>query len=431
LEFQNGQRFKHDFLLPYKMLIKGRSASDTTNRLRNRVLYADKVIQQTAFENGLKKTIKLEGGEPDTGAASYYFYNRQVDGMVQTTEAERVSYVESVPGSAPSVLSAPNPPTAVSATGGNRVAIVSFTPPANNGGSAITSYTVTASPGGLTASSASSPIAMIGLTNGTAYTFTVTATNSVGTSDPSAASSPVTPAPLGTVSQLTTVGSTTWTAPANVGEVTYLVVGGGGGSGGGHDTGGGGGGGGGMVLTGTMSVAPGTAYSVSVGTGGTAGTAIRPSGADPAIEIPGGTGGNSEFHTITALGGLGGLGSRSGLNGAGGTAAVSTVSAATGGNGGGSAGDGNGAGGGGGGASGNGANGVANTGGSGGAGSSSGITGSAVTYGEGGRGANGSTNNAGVAGTANRGQGATGGGAAGSSDRNGAQGGSGIVIISF
>ena len=52
---------------------------------------------------------------------------------------------------------------------------VAFTLPADS--PAATSYTVTSSPGGLTATGASSPIVVAGLTSATAYTFTVTATN--------------------------------------------------------------------------------------------------------------------------------------------------------------------------------------------------------------------------------------------------------------
>ena len=88
---------------------------------------------------------------------------------------------------------APGAPTITGATAGNRQASVSFTPPASNGGSAITGYTVTASPGGLTGTGTASPITVSGLTNGTAYTFTVTATNAAGTGSASAASNSVTP----------------------------------------------------------------------------------------------------------------------------------------------------------------------------------------------------------------------------------------------
>ena len=87
----------------------------------------------------------------------------------------------------------PSAPTAATASAGNTQAAVSFSAPAFTGGVAITSYTVTANPGGATAAGASSPITVTGLTNGTPYTFTVTATNSVGTGVASTASAPVTP----------------------------------------------------------------------------------------------------------------------------------------------------------------------------------------------------------------------------------------------
>ena len=74
----------------------------------------------------------------------------------------------------------PGAPTAVTAIGGSSQAVVSFTAPASNGGATITGYTVTASPGGATATGSSSPLSVTGLANGTAYTFTVTATNSAG-----------------------------------------------------------------------------------------------------------------------------------------------------------------------------------------------------------------------------------------------------------
>ncbi|MFP9131963.1 Ig-like domain-containing protein [Shewanella algae] len=72
-------------------------------------------------------------------------------------------------------------------------AVVNFSAPASDGGSAITSYQVTSSPGGITASGANSPIGVAGLTNGTSYTFTVQAINAVGTSSPSAPSNSVVP----------------------------------------------------------------------------------------------------------------------------------------------------------------------------------------------------------------------------------------------
>ena len=99
---------------------------------------------------------------------------------------------------------APNAPTIGTATAGNAQVSVAFTPPASNGGSAITSYTATC--GGQIASGAVSPITVGGLTNGTPYTCTVTATNGIGTSGPSAASNSVTPA---TVPDAPTIGTAT------------------------------------------------------------------------------------------------------------------------------------------------------------------------------------------------------------------------------
>jgi uncharacterized protein (TIGR02145 family) len=91
----------------------------------------------------------------------------------------------------------PGAPTSPVATAGNAQASVAFTAPASNGGSAITGYTVTSSPGSFTATGASSPLTVTGLTNGTSYTFTVIATNAVGNSVASAASAAVTPRACG------------------------------------------------------------------------------------------------------------------------------------------------------------------------------------------------------------------------------------------
>lgn len=96
----------------------------------------------------------------------------------------------SVASTAASYSSVPDSPTSVTATGGNAQATVSFTAPDDNG-SAIVSYTVTSSPGNITATGSSSPITITGLTNGITYTFTVVATNGVGNSTPSSASNSV------------------------------------------------------------------------------------------------------------------------------------------------------------------------------------------------------------------------------------------------
>ncbi|MFY3386176.1 beta strand repeat-containing protein [Paracidovorax sp. MALMAid1276] len=109
----------------------------------------------------------------------------------------------------------PGAPTAVVATPGNAQVTVAFAAPASNGGSAILNYTVTASPGGATATGAASPLVVTGLTNGTAYTLTVTATNGAGTGP--GASATATPV----------VTTTSGTTPGMTGTATATLSGGG------------------------------------------------------------------------------------------------------------------------------------------------------------------------------------------------------------
>lgn len=87
----------------------------------------------------------------------------------------------------------PSAPVMLGATAGDASASISFSAPSSSGGSAITSYTVTASPGGATQTATSSPITITGLTNGTSYSFTVKATNSAGSGSDSAVSNVVVP----------------------------------------------------------------------------------------------------------------------------------------------------------------------------------------------------------------------------------------------
>jgi hypothetical protein len=92
---------------------------------------------------------------------------------------------------------APSAPTIGTATAGpgDQQATVAFTPPASTGdGNPIAHYTATSNTGGHTGTCTSSPCTVSGLTDGTAYTFTVTATNTSSlTSAASAASNSVTP----------------------------------------------------------------------------------------------------------------------------------------------------------------------------------------------------------------------------------------------
>lgn len=91
----------------------------------------------------------------------------------------------------------PSAPIAPAATPGNAQAIVSWSPPASDGGGPITRYTVTGTPAGTCTVTTGSPLpttcTVPGLNNGTPYTFRVKATNALGDSVFSAPSSAVTP----------------------------------------------------------------------------------------------------------------------------------------------------------------------------------------------------------------------------------------------
>lgn len=92
-------------------------------------------------------------------------------------------------------LQAPNAPTNPAATAGaadSGEVSVSFTPPTNVGGAAISAYYAIGSDG-LTRTGSSSPIVVTGLSTGTSYTFTVWALNSYGPSPLSATTNSATP----------------------------------------------------------------------------------------------------------------------------------------------------------------------------------------------------------------------------------------------
>ena len=97
--------------------------------------------------------------------------------------------------------SAPGAPGIGTATAGNASATVSWTAPANDGGSPITSYEMVATPStgpavtrnGISATATTATVT--GLSNGTTYTLQVRAVNAVGTGALSPASNAVTPAP--------------------------------------------------------------------------------------------------------------------------------------------------------------------------------------------------------------------------------------------
>ncbi len=106
-----------------------------------------------------------------------------------------VTAKSSTTSSTTTTTTVPGAPTGVSASSENASATVSFTAPSANGGSAITGYGVTCTASGVAheGTGTVSPITVTGLTNGTTYACSVTATNADGTGAASASAS-VTPA---------------------------------------------------------------------------------------------------------------------------------------------------------------------------------------------------------------------------------------------
>jgi len=349
-------------------------------------------------------------------------------GTSATSSADQFTYV------APPAVSSISPTTGTSA-GGTSVTIsgTGFTGATRVmfGSTAASSYTVN----NVTSITATSPVGSAGIVD---ITVTTTGgTSAIVTTDKY---------DYYTIQSFTAVGTTTWTVPAGVTKVDYLVISGGGGGG---DYGGGGGAGGFLNSIG-YSVTSGNGLTVTVGAGGNGATTITAHGANGgnsvfAAFIATGGGGGGTSNTTTSVstganGGSGGGGVRSGTN-------YGTGTAGQGNNGG--SGNTNGAnylGGGGGGAGGAGTTASTTVAGNGGAGTASSISGASVTYAGGGGGGcqnslsvgtvsggggAGGDGAAGTAGTANTGGGGGGGGYKGSTSYSGGAGGSGIVIIKY
>jgi predicted RNA-binding protein with TRAM domain len=160
-----------------------------------------------------------------TNATTYYFTVKAVNAIGSSAASNEAWAIPAA--------TVPGAPTHVVATAGDVSATVTWSAPSDPGGSNITSYTVTAadstlaSRGGQTCiwTTGALTCTVTGLTNGDSYTFTVTATNSLGTSAASPASNAVVPvvtAPSAPTNIVATPGNTTvalsWAAPANGGS---------------------------------------------------------------------------------------------------------------------------------------------------------------------------------------------------------------------
>ena len=148
--------------------------------------------------------VGADTGAPP-GAASATTYTITVGATTTTTPPPTTTTTTPPPTTTttvpPTVITAPSAPRGVTAIPGNGLAVVSWTAPLSNGGSPITGYIVTASPGGRQVITTGATTATVsGLTNGTSYTFTVRAANASFTSVASAPAAAVTPLSSSTTS---------------------------------------------------------------------------------------------------------------------------------------------------------------------------------------------------------------------------------------
>ncbi|MBB6673255.1 fibronectin type III domain-containing protein [Cohnella nanjingensis] len=155
--------------------------------------WAGDVEVKTLASEGESTTVTVDGL---TNGTAYTF---TVKALNAKGESEASAPSNEATPSAPDTTTVPDAPTGVSAAAGDGRATVTFAAPANDGGLPIQGYAVTAWVGDAAAKTIesegeSTTVTVDGLTNGTAYTFTVKALNAKGESEASAPSAPVTPA---------------------------------------------------------------------------------------------------------------------------------------------------------------------------------------------------------------------------------------------
>ena len=226
----------------------------------------------TSNQGGLTATITQSGSGTITvnGLSygnTYTFVVSAFNGFGQgpaSTSSNSVSPIQIPPG----------PPQLVSAAfaTASSNAYISFAAPACNGGSPVLYYTAVSTPGSYTATlsqASSGSILVSGLQGDTYYTFTVNATNAIGTGTNSASSNSIYYHNPGSY-VYTSLGLHSVVFGSGICQVSAVVIGGGCA---GHGFGGGGGNGSNAVFYNCIPVTPGQTYYVFVGRGGIAGGA--------------------------------------------------------------------------------------------------------------------------------------------------------------
>jgi endoglucanase len=193
----------------------GSTEIDTANGtvLRNQWNHIQVSYTEAAQANGGGATLYINGATQASWSVSGDYSRPAGLGRVQLeNDSTSTTNFDDVKITTPPV-SAPTAPSGAAGSAQDGNLALHWSTPSYDGGSPVTSYTITPYIGGVAQTPiqtgrAATSYLVTGLTNGTAYTFTVKATNSAGTSTESAASSALTPSSgSGSISSLLVSGN--------------------------------------------------------------------------------------------------------------------------------------------------------------------------------------------------------------------------------
>jgi len=187
-----------------------------------------------AFTGGLPITGYTVRASPGAATCATSVLTCTVPGLANghpytfrvTAHTASLTSVSSAPSPAIVPRTVPGTPRAPTAVPLNGAASLTWVAPISNGGSAIITYAVVASPGGRACTAAGSVLhcTVTGLTNGVSYRFSVKAVNAAGSGAASpltsaiVAGSPSAPRALAVTAPANGKATATWTSPASVGS---------------------------------------------------------------------------------------------------------------------------------------------------------------------------------------------------------------------